>query len=149
MLNLELIDDLYASLPKERQKELITKLFNKSKQSMGYFHRTKDISLSKLEVLADFFGMPLDYFRQGSGFRIQNSQTNADGTTSVNMGLMMENKSLNMQLESMKTIIAAKDETVKAQNAVIQLLRAQMNNSVSRDSGRGTIRDSDDGYYCI
>lgn len=43
MLNLELIDDLYASLPKERQKELITKLFNKSKQSMGYFHRTKEL----------------------------------------------------------------------------------------------------------
>lgn len=149
MLNLELIDNLYASLPKERQQELITKLFNKSRQSMGYFHRTKDISLSKLEVLADFFGMPLDYFRQGSGFRTQNSQTNADGTTSVNMGLMMENKSLNMQVENMKTIIAAKDETVKAQNTVIQLLRAQMNNSVSRDSSRGTIRDSDDEYYCI
>lgn len=71
MLNLELIDDLYALLPKERQKELITKLFNKSKQSMGYFHRTKDITLSKLEVLADFFGMPLDYFRQGNGFQGQ------------------------------------------------------------------------------
>ena len=27
--------------------------------------------------------------------------------------------------------------------------RAQMNNSVSRDSGRGTLRDSDDVYYCI
>lgn len=36
---------------------------------MGYFHRTKDITLSKLEVLADFFGMPLDYFRQGNGFK--------------------------------------------------------------------------------
>ena len=31
----------------------------------------------------------------------------------------------------------------------VGLLRAQMNNSVSRDSGRGTLRDSDDGYYCI
>lgn len=149
MLNLELIDDLYASLPKERQKELITKLFNKSKQSMGYFHRTKDITLAKLEVLADFFGMPLDYFRQGNGFKAKNLQSNADGNTSLNMGLMMENKSLSMQVESMKTIIAAKDETVKAQNTIIQLFRAQMDNAVSRDSDRATTRGSDDEYYCI
>ena len=62
---------------------------------------------------------------------------------------MMENKSLSMQVENMKTIIAAKDETVKAQNTIIQLFRAQMDNAVSRDSDRATTRGSDDGYYYI
>ena len=69
MLNLDLIDNLYAGLTKEQQQDLISLLFKKSKQTMSYFRRTKDISLSKLEVLADFFHMPLDYFRVGSSFR--------------------------------------------------------------------------------
>ena len=47
MLNLEMIDTLYASLSKEQQQSLIGLLFKKSKQTMNYFHRTKDISLSK------------------------------------------------------------------------------------------------------
>lgn len=62
MLNLDLIDNLYAGLTKDQQQELIGLLFKKSKQTMSYFRRTKDISLSKLEVLADFFHMPLDTF---------------------------------------------------------------------------------------
>lgn len=57
MLNLEMIDNLYASLSKEQQQALIAQLFKKSKQTMSYFHRTKDISLSKLETLADFFDL--------------------------------------------------------------------------------------------
>ena len=77
MLNLDLIDNLYAGLTKEQQQELIGLLFKKSKQTMSYFRRTKDISLSKLEVLADFFHMPLDYFRVGSSFRANN----VSGTT--------------------------------------------------------------------
>ena len=48
MLNTELVDRMYAELPKERQQELITLLFKNSKQTMNYFKRTKDISLSKL-----------------------------------------------------------------------------------------------------
>ena len=46
MLNTEFVDNLYASLPKERQQQLITMLFKNSKQTMNYFKRTKDISLS-------------------------------------------------------------------------------------------------------
>ena len=58
MLNLDLIDNLYAGLAKEQQQELISLLFKKSKQTMSYFRRTKDISLSELEILAGFFRMP-------------------------------------------------------------------------------------------
>ena len=72
MLNTELVDSLYASLTSSQQKTLTTMLFKKSKQTMSYFKRTKDISLSKLEILADFFHMPLDYFRVGSSFRCNN-----------------------------------------------------------------------------
>lgn len=46
MLNLDLIDNLYAGLIKEQQQELIDLLFKKGKQTMSYFRRTKDISHS-------------------------------------------------------------------------------------------------------
>ena len=60
MLNIELIENLYASLPKEQQQNLTSQLVKSSKQNMNYFRRTKDISMSKLEIIADFFHMPLD-----------------------------------------------------------------------------------------
>ena len=69
MLNTELIENLYAGLSKEQQQELLTLLFKRSKQTLSYFKRTKDITLSKLEILADFFHMPLDYFRMGNTFK--------------------------------------------------------------------------------
>ena len=45
MLNLDLIDNLYAGLTKEQQQDLISLLFKKSKQTMSYFRRTKDIGM--------------------------------------------------------------------------------------------------------
>ena len=36
MLNLDLIDNLYAGLTKEQQQELISLLFKKSKQTMSF-----------------------------------------------------------------------------------------------------------------
>ena len=46
-------------------------------------------------------------------------------------------------------LIAGEEVCGSSYLIAVGLLRAQMNNSVSRDSGRGTLRDSDDGYYCI
>ena len=64
MLNIDLIEQRFNALSKEQKEELIVLLFQQSKQTMAYFRRTKDISLSKLETLADFFEMPLDAFRK-------------------------------------------------------------------------------------
>ena len=113
MLNLDLIDNLYAGLTKEQQQELISLLFKKSKQTMSYFRRTKDISLSKLEVLADFFHMPLDYFRVGSSFR-------ANGNVSVNTNLMLENDSLRREISTLKETLKAKDETLKSKDETLK-----------------------------
>ena len=86
MLNIDLIDNLYAGLTKEQQQSLCELLFKKSKQNMNYFRRTKDISLSKSETLADFFHMPLDYLREGCSFRANNvsGNNNTVGNVSVN-----------------------------------------------------------------
>ena len=73
MLNVDLIDSLYNSLPSSRQKVLLTMLFNKTDQTMEYFRNKKDIGFSKLEILADFFHKPLEYFRQDSNFMADDS----------------------------------------------------------------------------
>ena len=121
MLNLELIDSLYASLPSDQQKQLITLLFKRSKQTMAYFRRTKDISLSKLETLADFFHMPLDYFRAGSSFKTTNISGNNNfvGNVTVNSNLMVENEMLRSKVISMEATIEAKNETIKAKDDLI------------------------------
>ena len=101
-----MIDTLYASLSKEQQQSLIGLLFKKSKQTMNYFHRTKDISLSKLETLADFFGMPLDYFRKNSNFKTNNvaGNNNFVGNVSISTNLMLENQSLRKEPWSYNTV---------------------------------------------
>lgn len=128
MLNIELVDNLYASLSKEQQQNLITLLFKNSKQTMNYFRRTKDISLSKLEILADFFHMPLDYFRLGSSFASNNVSGNNNyvGNVSLSTNLMIENDSLRKEVENLKETIKAKDEAIKAKNEYIEVLKAQI-----------------------
>lgn len=135
MLNLEMIDGLYASLPKEQQQALIAKLFKKSKQTMSYFHRTKDISLSKLETLADFFGMPLDYFRKDSKVTTNNATDNKNfvGGASTNTNLMLEIQSLRKELEGKVAIIKAKDETIDAIRSMNKMLKAQLDNNVKKE----------------
>ena len=137
MLNLDLIDDLYARLTKEQKQELISLLFKKSKQTMSYFRRTKDISLSKLEILADFFHMPLDYFRKEGTFKTTNVNGNNNsvsvGNVSVNTNLMLENESLRREILTMKETLKAKeetlkskDETLKSKDDLIETLRIQV-----------------------
>jgi hypothetical protein len=132
MLNLDLIDNLYASLNREQQQTLISLLFKKSRQTMAYFRRTKDISLSKLEILADFFHMPLDYFRLGSSFKSNNISGNNNnvGNVSVNTNLMIENDALRKELASRDQVIKAKDEIIAAKDALILSLQQQINPSV-------------------
>lgn len=122
MLNIELVDNLYAGLPKEQQQNLITLLFKNSKQTMNYFKRTKDISMSKLETLADFFHMPLDYFRAGKEFSSNNVNGNNNyvGNVSLSNNLLIENQSLRKELESVRATLDAKDETIRTTAAVIQ-----------------------------
>ncbi len=141
MLNIELVDSLYAGLPKEQQQKLITLLFKNSKQSMSYFKRTKDISLSKLETLADFFNMPLDDFRVARVSPVNHvGGNNMLCGTSFSKKLLMDCQLLKNELESLKNtlkakeeILMAKDETIKAKsemievkNDIIEGLRAQI-----------------------
>ena len=128
MLNIDLINTLYDGLPKERQQELITLLFKKSKQTMAYFKRTKDISLSKLETLADFFGMPLDYFRTNSSLKANNvaGNNNQVGNVSVNTNLMFEIDALRREVDGLKDTIRAKNETILSQKEFIENLKAQI-----------------------
>ena len=122
MLNIDLVDNLYAGLSKEQQQNLCSLLFKNSKQTMNYFRRTKDISMSKLEILADFFHMPLDYFRTGSSFVANNVNGNNNyvGNVSLSNNLLIENDSLRKEVESLKETLKAKDEALKAKDEVIQ-----------------------------
>lgn len=72
MLNVDFIERLYKGLSKERKHELKSKLFGGSNQSLTYFRKNKDTSMSKLEILADFFSLPLDGLRADSEYVYDN-----------------------------------------------------------------------------
>ena len=118
MLNIELVDRLYAQLPREQQQQLIARLFKQSKQTMAYFRRTKDISLSKLETLADFFNIPLDALRQGS--------TTPPLHAERDNKFLMENEQLRKEIEHLQALLRSKDETIEAKNETISMLKSQM-----------------------
>ena len=117
MLNVDLIDSLYNSLPSSRQKVLLSMLFNRSDQTMEYFRKRKDISFSKLEILADFFHKPLEYFRQDSSFIADDSYygNNYVGNIYINSdtNLMAENEMLRKKVSSLETAIDEKDKAIK------------------------------------
>jgi len=135
MLNLELIDNLYAGLPREKQQELIGLLFKRSKQTMAYFRRTKDISLSKLEILADFFHMPLDYFRANSSFKSNNVSGNNNYVGNVSMGtnLLIENDALRKEISLLKDRLQDKETLIKTQGAYIQVLEERAGKDKDKD----------------
>lgn len=122
MLNIELIENLYASLPKDQQQNLTSQLFKRSKQNMNYFRRTKDISMSKLEIIADFFHMPLDYFRQNGAVKAINvlGDDNQVGNVYINSNLIKEIEGLKKELDSKKETLESKEETIKAKNDTIE-----------------------------
>ena len=117
MLNVDLIESLYNSLPSSRQKALLSMLFNRSDQTMEYFRKRKDISFSKLEILADFFHKPLEYFRQDSSFIAddRNYGNNYVGNIYINSdtNLMAENEMLRKKVSSLETAIDEKDKAIK------------------------------------
>ncbi len=118
MLNIELVDRLYAQLPREQQQQLIARLFKQSKQTMAYFRRTKDISLSKLETLADFFNIPLDALRQGSTTPPLHAERDSK--------FLMENEQLRKEIEHLQALLRSKDETIEAKNETISMLKSQL-----------------------
>ena len=138
MLNLELIDNLYAGLPREKQQELIGLLFKRSKQTMAYFRRTKDISLSKLEILADFFHMPLDYFRANSSFKSNNVSGNNNYVGNVSMGtnLLIENDALRKEISLLKDRLQDKETLIKTQGAYIKVLEERVDQNKDKDKDK-------------
>lgn len=132
MLDIDLVYNLYDSLTPERKEELKERLFKKSNQTLAYFRRSKDISMAKLEILSDFFHLPMDNFRKGDKRRVNMSVT-ADVEAqnfSMNNSLVVENESLRkqvaglqQQIENLNLIISSKDETNSVLKELVETLR--------------------------
>lgn len=108
MLNLELVDAMYNGLPKAKQQQLISLLFKKSKQTMSYFHRTKDISMSKLEILADFFHVSMDSLRVGG----RTSSTYVPGDHN-NVSCNFVNSDVQLEKQALEDKVATQQELIK------------------------------------
>ena len=83
-----------------------------------------DVS-QELEILADYFGLPLDAFRKNGQQKTNNvaGNNNYVGNISYSNTLMKENEALHKEIETLKSMITAKDEVIQAKNEVINALR--------------------------
>lgn len=68
MLNYPLINELYHCLEPEKKKELLRALFGEGNQTMAYFKNGRDSRFSKVEILSDYFGVPIDMLREGTRY---------------------------------------------------------------------------------
>lgn len=126
MLNIELIEDLYAKLTHEEQQKLLNQLFKGSKQSLNYFRRTKDISMSKLETLADFFHLPLDVLRKSPSYDVVVPEgPNADLFQAA-ANIMAQGQRLNAELNVLNSIILNKRKELDLQNNLLETLRERI-----------------------
>ena len=122
MLNIDLIYKHYDSLTREKKEELLTKLFKNSRQTMAYFRRTKNVSLSKLEILADAFNKPIDYFRLNNPYDedeivkgdVRENTTPVEVLESNNEELRKQVKKLQEKNEILTQMLKLKNETCEA-----------------------------------
>ncbi|MBQ7472536.1 MAG: hypothetical protein IJS97_08965 [Prevotella sp.] len=128
MLNIELIEDLYAKLTHEEQQKLLSQLFKGSKQGLNYFRRTKDISMSKLEILADFFHLPLDVFRKTPSYNIVVPQGPNSELFQAAANIMTQARRLNDELETLNAILQNKQKELNVQNDLLETLRERVGN---------------------
>lgn len=104
MLNIELVYKLYDGLTPKEKEGLLGLLFKTSSQTMVCVKRSKDISLSKLEILADFYHVPIDCFKANSSFGGNNvtGNNNYVSNVSVSTKLLVENEGLRKQIASLE-----------------------------------------------
>ena len=127
MLNIELVENLYARLSKARQEHLNIMLFGKEDVDLSTFLRSNDIGLSKLETLADYFRMPLESFRKDSTFNMAHSMgNNRVGNVIIqeDESLALEREALKKEIEELQAEIDAKSAELKAKDKKIDELKA-------------------------
>ena len=95
---------------------------------MNYFHRTKDISLSKFEILADFFHMSMDSLRVGGGINNLNVylENNPVFSNKESTDIIQQNIVLEKEIAILKETIKAKDEALLAKTELIEALKKQL-----------------------
>ena len=141
MLNADFIEEQIKNLPKEKQQDLMKMLFKKSRQTVAYFHRINDITLSKLEILADYLGLPLDAFRMNPKATVGNFYGSQNcGNSYYNTNLAQQIEALNKEVEFLKkevaqkegaivdkqNLIKSKEETITSKEETIGVMRIQI-----------------------
>lgn len=141
MLNVDFIESLYKGLSKEKKHELKDKLFGGSNQSLTYFRKNKDTSMSKLEILADFFSLPLDGLRADSDYVYDNrikrivdakcivkeSPSSADATSEKDADTnSLELERLQLQNKVLKETLVVREERIEVLLDRIAILQEKL-----------------------
>jgi len=127
MLNHELVEKLYKDLSEERKKEFLKALFGNANQSLAYFKRVKDTMLSKMEIMADFFDVPMDILRADCKYTYDHRTKKIRSKASSNnpAGSDAESKAME-KVEELTQRNKFLEECIKLKEERIELLLAKI-----------------------
>lgn len=58
----------------ERKREMLHDLFGDGNQTIAYFKNGRDSRFSKIEILADYFNVPIDMLREGTRYTYNSNE---------------------------------------------------------------------------
>lgn len=127
MVNTLLIESLLCFLPQDYKQKLQNMLMGDPSQSLFYLCARRDFPLPVIEMLADFYGVPLGCFcknRADSGGMMSQNTNIVHGSNNlvanVGIGQDAEMERLRQQVHCMQDLLQAKDETLEAIKQVVE-----------------------------
>ena len=123
-----MVENLYAGLSKANQEHLSFLLFGNKHEELSAFLRSNDIGLSKLEILADYFRMPMESLRMDTKFDMMNVRENnmvGNVVFQEDESLAMEREALKQKIEDLRNQINAKTAELEAKDKKIAELKGQ------------------------
>ena len=120
MLNHDLLDRLYKKLPKDKRKELLHALFGEGRQSMAYFRRNNDTSLSKVETLSRYFNVPIDALMNGSDYDPDKPASAVSASVAECTEYYLE------KIHYLEEIASLKEDKIQLLQEKVEMLQAQL-----------------------
>lgn len=120
------IKKIYETLPRERKRAFKELVFGKCRQSMNYFvSHAEGITFNKVEMIADFFGVSVDYLRESCmdkeiyRDKIREHVHTEDTKTK-------EIKAMADKIAAQQEIINAQKEALSAKNLLLEIKDSQI-----------------------
>lgn len=112
MLKYTLIQELYQTLDQSKKKELLHALFGDGNQTMAYFKNGRDSRFSKVEILSDYLGVPIDSLREGTKYCFSEKTDSLSVNTDASSADKQKIQLLEERIKLLQDALSVKEERI-------------------------------------